>query len=88
MRSFFSDGVVCPAVALLLVELPHLRELSMIGAIIGDELCGHRDGLGAVNLKVGARTEEVVSAQPVWLDIGTVLVANAAETVLTIDSGG
>merc|ERR1739848_916125 len=54
-----SDGVVGLAVdsvrwvlngpALLLVELPHLRELAVIGAIVGDELRSHGDGLCAVN---------------------------------------
>merc|ERR1712127_324905 len=56
----------------------------MISAIICDELCGDRDRLGAVNLEVGSWTEEVVGAQPVWLDVATVLVAEALEAVLTV----
>jgi len=89
-----SDGVVLLSVdrvrwvlngpAILLVELLHLNKLTVVGAIVGDELRGHRDGLGAVNLEVGAWAEEIVGAQPVRLDVTTVLVAQAAEAVLAI----
>merc|ERR1719453_1509497 len=73
--------VVC---SILLIELPHFDKLAVIGAIVGDELCGHCDRLSAVNLEVGAWTIEVVRAQPVRLNVTTILVTNAAETVLAI----
>jgi len=75
---------VLDSLAILLVELPHLRELAVVGTIVGDELSGHSDGLGAIDLEIGAWTEEVVRAEPVWLDIATVLVAQTAEAILTI----
>ena len=58
----------------------------MIGTVVGDELCGHCDGLCAVNLEVRTWTEEVVGAQPVRLDVATVLVAHAFEAVLAVDA--
>merc|ERR1712224_212688 len=70
---------VLNGLAVLFVELPHLHEFAMIGAIVCDELRGHRDRLSAINLEVGARTEEIVRAQPVRLDVAAVLVAHAAE---------
>merc|ERR1712216_182397 len=75
---------VLDSLAILLVELPHLRKLAVVGTIVGDELSGHSNGLGAIDLEIGPWTEEVVRAQPVWLDVATVLVAQAAEAILTI----
>merc|ERR1719502_821738 len=75
---------VLDGLAVLLVELLHLYQLAMITAIIGDELCGDSDWLGAVDLEVGSWTKEIVDAQPVWLDVATVLVAEALEAILTV----
>lgn len=67
--------------AILMVELLHFSELARICAIIGDELSNHGNGLGAINLEISAWAEEIGLAQPVQLDVATVLVAEALETI-------
>merc|ERR1719230_186218 len=69
---------------ILLVKLPDFDKFAMISAIACDELRGHSDRLCAVNLEVRAWTKEVVCAQPVRLDVTTVLVAHATESIFTI----
>ena len=58
----------------------------MIGAIIGDERSSHGNGLGAVNREARAWAEEVGLAQPVRLDVATVLVAQALEAEPMVDT--
>ena len=64
--------------AILMVELLHFSELARICAIIGDELSNHGNGLGAINLEISAWAEEIGLAQPVQLDVATVLLQTQA----------
>ena len=64
--------------AILMVELLHFNELARICAIIGDELSNHGNGLGAINLEISAWAEEIGLAQPVQLDVATVLLQTQA----------
>lgn len=60
-----------------------LNKLAMVGSIVSDEmLTGFR--LGVVDLEFGAWAKEVVDAQPVRLDVATILFVHAAEPVLAV----
>merc|ERR1712087_618340 len=72
--------------AILSVELFDLHELARICAIIGDELRGHGDWLGGINLEFRARTKEVLVAKAVRLEVATVLVAQTLEAIRTVVS--
>jgi hypothetical protein len=80
------DGVsrVLNDLAILLVELLHFGKFAMVGSISSDELRSHGDWLGAVNLELGSSTKEIVDTQPVGLNVTSILVAQAVETVVAL----
>jgi len=88
------DGVVLVAIdgvhgmmnglAVLSVKLLDLLELSMVGAILGDELCGDLNRVARVDGEMRTRSPELLLTKTVWLDVTTVLVTHALEAVWAI----
>merc|ERR1719361_116404 len=56
----------------------------MISAVVGDELRGDCDRFGCVNLEVGTRAKKLLVAQSIRLNVTSILVAQALETIWAI----
>merc|ERR1712087_622408 len=73
--SINSVAWVLDFLAILSVELFDLHELARICAIIGDELRGHSDWLGGINVEFEPGPKKLLLAKAVRLEVATVLVA-------------
>jgi hypothetical protein len=67
--------------AILDVELPHFLEFARVSAVFSDELSGDSNWLCAVTCVFGTRTEEFCVSKTVGLNVATILVTDAIESL-------